>query len=58
MTDDTSIRSAQDRDFVSMEQDHEVRYWTERLGVSREELERAVAAVGNSVSAIERRLKS
>ena len=56
MSDDTTLRSSQDRDRISMEQDHEVRYWTERYGISREELQSAVDAVGNSISAIERYL--
>lgn len=41
-----------------MGQEHEVHYWTERFGVSREELQRAVDAVGNSVSAVEQSLKA
>ena len=57
MSDDTTLRSPQDRSRVAMEQEHEVRYWTERFGVSREDRQRAVDAVGNSVSAIEQRLK-
>lgn len=57
MSDDTTLRSPQDRSRVAMEQEHEVRYWTEHFGVSREDLQRAVDAVGNSVSAIEQRLK-
>ena len=57
MSDDTSLKSPQDRTRVAMGQEHEVRYWTERFGVSREELQRAVAAVGNSVDAIEKQLK-
>jgi hypothetical protein len=57
MSDDTTLRSPQDRTRVSMSQEHEVRYWTERFGVSREDLQRAVDTVGNSVSAIERHLK-
>ncbi|MGB6660273.1 MAG: DUF3606 domain-containing protein [Xanthobacteraceae bacterium] len=30
-----------------MGEDHEVRYWTKHLGVSKEELQRAVDRVGN-----------
>ncbi|MGB7885415.1 MAG: DUF3606 domain-containing protein, partial [Xanthobacteraceae bacterium] len=30
-----------------MGEDHEVRYWTKHLGVSKEELQRAVERVGN-----------
>jgi hypothetical protein len=57
MSDDTSLRSPQDRTRVAMNQEHEVRYWTERFGVSRDDLQRAVNAVGHSVSAVERHLK-
>lgn len=57
MSDDTTLRSPQDRRRIAMGQEHEVHYWTERFGVSREELQRAVDAVGNSVSAVEQSLK-
>jgi hypothetical protein len=48
MSDDLNKRSGSDRSRISLGEEHEVRYWTEKLGVSREELERAVKAVGNS----------
>jgi len=57
MSDDTSLRSPQDRTRVAMGQEHEVRYWTARFGASREDLQRAIEEVGNSVDAIEQRLK-
>jgi hypothetical protein len=38
--------------------EHEVRYWTERFGVSREQLQQAVDAAGPMVDAVERRLKA
>jgi hypothetical protein len=31
---------------VSLKEDYEIRYWSERFGVSREELREAVNAVG------------
>ena len=58
MSDDTSLRSPQDRTRVAMGQEHEVRYWTERFGVPREELQSAVDEVGNSVAAIETHLEA
>lgn len=58
MADDKTIRGAQDRTRVAMGQEHEVRYWTERFGVSQDELQKAVDTVGHSVEAIERFLKS
>jgi Protein of unknown function (DUF3606) len=43
-----------DDDFktISMKQEHEVRYWTERLGCSKDELAAAIAKVGNSADAV------
>lgn len=35
----------------------EVRYWTKKFGISREELQKAVDAVGHSAAAVERHLK-
>jgi len=52
MSDDLNNRGAQDRARVSMVEDHEVEYWTEKFGVSREKLTEAVSAVGNSARAV------
>lgn len=48
MPDDPKQRNKGDDKRISIEQEHEVRYWTESLGVSREELEEAVRSVGTS----------
>ena len=56
MADNTDNRGPQDRSRVAMEQDYEVRYWTDRFGVSKETLQAAVDEVGNSVNAIEKYL--
>jgi Protein of unknown function (DUF3606) len=37
---------------ISMKQEHEVRYWTERLGCSKDELAAAIEKVGNSADAV------
>ena len=52
MSDDTSQRGAQDRSRINMTQEHEVRYWTQALGVSEAELSRAVGAVGSSADKV------
>lgn len=52
MADDTTNRGAEDRTRVNVHEEHEVRYWTETLGVSREELEAAVEAVGVRAAAV------
>jgi hypothetical protein len=57
MSDDLNNRGPQDRSRISLSEDWEVRYWTRELGVSREELERAVKAAGNSVAAVREQLK-
>lgn len=56
MSDDLSNRGAQDRSRISMGEEHEVAYWTKALGVSREELQRAVDKVGNSTTAVREEL--
>ena len=39
-----------------MSEDYEVKYWTHALGVSREELQKAVDKVGNSAAAVHKQL--
>jgi len=46
MSDDLNNRGQQDRIRVNMHEEHEVRYWTQELGVSREELAQVVKDVG------------
>jgi hypothetical protein len=52
MSDDPKQRGSGDRSRIALGEEHEIRYWTEKLGVSREELERAVKAVGNSADRV------
>ena len=52
MPDDTTQRGAQDRARINVNEDHEIRYWTQALGVTEEELREAVAAVGVSAEAV------
>jgi len=56
MADDKTKRGSQDRSRINMSEDYEVRYWTKHLGVSSEELQRAVDKVGNSASAVRKQL--
>jgi uncharacterized protein DUF3606 len=58
MPDDKNNRGAQDRSRISLNQDYEVRYWTETLGVSRERLEELVRKHGNSAQKIREALKA
>ena len=54
--DDKSIRGPQDSSRIAMNEDYEVRYWTEKFGVDRDALQKAVDAVGNGADAVEREL--
>ena len=57
MADDRTARGPQDSSRIAMGEDYEVRYWTDKFGVSRDALQKAVDAVGNSASAVEKHLK-
>jgi hypothetical protein len=58
MADDKNVRGPRDSSRVAMGEDYEVDYWTSKFGVSREALQRAVDAVGNSADAVEQHLSS
>ena len=57
MADGKSNRGGQDRSRISMSEDYEVRYWTEKFGVSKEELQGAIERVGNYASVVEQELR-
>lgn len=57
MADDKNSRGPQDSSRISMGEDYEVRYWTNKFGVSRDQLQQAVDAVGNGADAVEKHLK-
>jgi len=52
MSDDKTYTDGLDRQLISMEEDYEVEYWTDALGVSKAQLQHAVDQVGNSVEAV------
>jgi hypothetical protein len=52
MSDDMKNRGAQDRARINLGEEHEVRYWTQALGVSKDELAAAVKAVGPSADKV------
>jgi hypothetical protein len=49
MADDVSKTGKADDTRINIEQDHEVKYWSEKFGVSRDQLKSAVAKVGAMV---------
>ena len=57
MSDDTSKRGPQDRNRISLSEDYEVKYWSEKFGVTQQQLRDAVKKVGNSAAAVENELK-
>ena len=57
MADDKNQRAPQDASRIAMGEDHEVRYWTDKFGVSAERLQVAVNAVGNGADAVEAYLR-
>ena len=52
MSDDMKNRGPQDRARISLSEEHEIRYWTQALGVSKEQLAAAVQAVGSSADRV------
>lgn len=46
MTDSPTKPRSQDAQRVNVSQEHELRYWTEKFGVSAEQLKSAVERVG------------
>lgn len=57
MADDRTQAGPQDRARINVNEDYELRYWSEKFGVSQDKLREAVAAVGVSASAVENYLK-
>lgn len=57
MSDDKTKKTQQDRSRIDFDEEHELEYWTKRLGVSKEELRDAVQRVGNTVEAVQLELK-
>jgi len=55
--DDKANRGAVDRSRINLDQDYEVRYSTQALGVSEAELQTLVKEVGNSADRVKAQLK-
>jgi hypothetical protein len=49
MADDLKKTGKPDDQRINVEQDHELNYWSDKLGVSRERLRDAVAKAGSSL---------
>ena len=57
MPDDETMRAPKDAKLISLTEDYEVEYRTERFGITRERLAAAVHQVGRSAQAAERSFK-
>ena len=53
---DKLTKRSPDRNKIAMHDDNEVKYWTKHLGVTREELQRAIDKVGNSAASVRKEL--
>jgi hypothetical protein len=56
MSDNPNLRGPRDRARIDIHQAHELRYWSEKFGVSQDELKNAVQQVGNKPEDVERSL--
>jgi len=56
MADDKDRRGPRDRERIDVNEDYELRYWSEKFGVSRDDLQQAVQRVGNKAADVERAL--
>lgn len=56
MADDLSDRGPQDRSRINIEESWEVRYWSQKFGVTEQQLKDAVRAVGQSAEAVQKQL--
>ncbi|OPY97973.1 hypothetical protein A5906_34000 [Bradyrhizobium sacchari] len=54
--DNLTKRAQPDRSKINMHEAFEVKYWTHALGVSKEELQKAVDKVGNSAATVRKEL--
>lgn len=57
MADDTSLRGPQDRTRINVNEDYELRYWSDKFGVSKDALKAAVQRVGVMAADVEAELK-
>lgn len=55
--DNKSNVGSPDRDRINIHENYEVEYWTKTLGISAEELRKAVEAAGTSADAVRKHIK-
>jgi hypothetical protein len=57
MADDRTKIGKQDNERIGVDQEHELSYWSEKLGVSRDRLREVAVKVGPIRKAVERHLR-
>jgi hypothetical protein len=57
MSDDKSTRGPADASRINVHEDYELRYWSQKFGVSAEELKAAVKSAGVMAKDVEAQLK-
>lgn len=57
MPDNKRKAGGQDRSRINVNEDYELRDWSQKFGVSPEQLRQAVAAAGTNADAVEKYLK-
>lgn len=55
--DDKRNRGQPDRSLINTHENYEVRYWSQKFGVTPEKLKETVQKVGTSAKAVEKELK-
>jgi hypothetical protein len=58
MSDDRNKRGPRDSSRINLGEDYELRYWSEKFGVSKEDLVYAVQRVGSMARDVEAELKN
>ena len=56
MPDNPGIRGDEDRQRINVNQEHEVRYWSQKLGVTPDQLREAIQEVGPMTAAVEQHI--
>ncbi len=57
MADDKTKTGGQDRNRINVNEDYELRDWSQKFSVTPEQLKDAVKAVGTSATAVEEHLR-
>jgi hypothetical protein len=57
MADDLKNRGGRDRTRIDVNQDYELRDWSKKFGVTKEQLKEAVQAVGTEADKVEEHLR-